>query len=48
MAVFAYKAKDSEGNIKSGKLDAKNKKELERKLRNLRLSVLFSKEEKDE
>lgn len=48
MAVFSYKAKDSEGNIKSGKLDAKNKKELERKLRNLRLSVLFSKEEKDE
>ena len=44
---FSYKAKDSNGNVKSGKIDAKNKNELERKLGNLGLSVIFSKEEKD-
>jgi len=48
MAVFSYKAKDSDGNIKNGKFDAKNKNELEKKLRNLGLSVIFSKEDKNE
>ena len=47
MTVFSYKAKDSEGNVKSGKFDAKNKDELKSKLENLGLSVIFSKEEKD-
>ncbi|MCK4265632.1 type II secretion system F family protein, partial [Candidatus Babeliales bacterium] len=46
-SLFLYKAKDADGNIKSGQLDAKNKDELERKLKNLGLAVIFFKEEKD-
>ncbi len=46
MSLFSYKAKDLDGNFKSGEIDAKNKDELERKLKNLGLSVIFSKEEK--
>ncbi len=44
---FSYKAKDSDGNIKNGKFDAKNKNELEKKLGILGLTVIFSREEKD-
>ena len=47
MSLFSYKAKDLDGNFKSGEFEAKNKDELERKLKNLGLSVIFSKEEKD-
>lgn len=47
MTVFSYKAKDSDGNIKNGKFDAKNKNELEKKLGILGLTVIFSREEKD-
>lgn len=48
MTTFSYKAKDLDGNIKSGKFDAKNKNELEKKLGSLGLSIIFSREEKDE
>jgi type IV pilus assembly protein PilC len=46
MAVFSYKAKDSNGKIKNGKFDVENKDELEKKLSSLGLSVIFYKEEK--
>lgn len=45
---FSYKAKDLKGNIKSGNLDAKNKNELKKKLGNLGLSVISSREGKSE
>jgi len=45
--LFSYKAKNLNGKIKSGKLEAKNKNELKRKLGNLGMAVIFSKEEKD-
>jgi len=47
MSLFLYKAKDLDGNVKSGKLDAKNKNELKKKLENLGLTVIFYREEKD-
>jgi type IV pilus assembly protein PilC len=46
MAVFLYKAKDSNGKIRNGKFDVKNKDALEKKLSSLGLSVVFYKEEK--
>lgn len=46
MTLFLYKAKDQNGRIKGGDLDAKDKDDLERKLGNLGLSVIFSREKK--
>jgi len=45
--LFLYKAKDLNGNIKSGKFNAKNKNELKKKLGGLGLFVISSAEEKD-